>query len=387
MFGTVLISIVTLMHLYVFWRAVSVPFIKSRIPKKYIIGAGLILWILFFLGRVYGHHGGGIPAKILEFIGMNWMAGLFLIFVCLLAMDLITGFGLFLSRLASRLRGLALVIGIGLSVIASVQGLRPPVVENYDVSLSELPDEMDKIVIIALSDLHLGSMLGPRWLQARIAQVTKQKPDLVVLLGDIFEGHGEGGDEILTVMNRLSAPLGVWAVYGNHEFHGRHNRSEAPIKKAKFKVLRNGWTELGPGLILAGVDDLTTIKRRTGQGSNYISKTLAGRPPGATILLSHTPWEAEKAAKAGVVLMFCGHTHGRQIWPFDYLVKRRYPLLEGRYEVSGMTVIVSRGTGTWGPRMRLWSPGEILRVTLHGKEKHQSKGKQSAENAGCMRNS
>ena len=53
MFGTILISIVTLMHIYVFWRAVSVPFIKSRIPKKIIIGAGLILWILFYLGRVY----------------------------------------------------------------------------------------------------------------------------------------------------------------------------------------------------------------------------------------------------------------------------------------------------------------------------------------------
>ena len=368
MFGTILISIVTLMQVYVFWRAASVPFIKSRIPKKYIIGAGLILWILFFLGRVYGHHGVGTPAKILEFTGMNWMAGLFLIFICLLAVDLITGFGLFLSRLASRLRGLALVVGIGLSVIAFVQGLRPPVVENYDVSLSELPNELENTVIIALSDLHLGSMLGPRWLQARIAQVTKQKPDLVLLLGDIFEGHGEDGDELLTVMNRLSAPLGVWAVYGNHEFHRRHNQSEAPINKSKFKVLRNSWTELSSGLILAGVDDLTTIKRRLGQGSNYISKTLVGKPPGATILLSHTPWETEKAAKAGVDLMLCGHTHGGQIWPFDYLVKHRYPLLEGRYEVNGMTVIVSRGTGTWGPRMRLWRPGEILRVTLHRKE-------------------
>ena len=369
MFGTILISIVTLMHVYVFGRAVSVSFIKSRIPQKYIIGTGLLLWILFFLGRVYGHHGVGTPAKVLEFIGMNWMAGLFLIFICLLAMDLITGFGLFLPRLASRLRGLSLVIGMGLSVIALVQGLRPPVVENYDVSLSELPNEMDNTVIIAISDLHLGSLLGPRWLQARIAQVTEQKPDLVVLLGDIFEGHGEGGDELLTVMNRLSAPLGVWAVYGNHEFHRRHNQREAPINKAKFKVLRNGWTELRPGLILAGVDDLTTIQRRTGQVSHYISKTLVGRPPGATILLSHTPWETEKAAKAGVGLMFGGHTHGGQIWPFNYLVKRRYPLLEGRYEVNGMTVIVSRGTGTWGPRMRLWSPGEILRVTLHRKEK------------------
>jgi hypothetical protein len=83
MFGTILISVVTLMHVYVFGRAVSVPFIKSRIPKKYIIGAGSILWILFLFGRVYGHHEVGTMAKVVEFIGMNWMGGLFLIFICL----------------------------------------------------------------------------------------------------------------------------------------------------------------------------------------------------------------------------------------------------------------------------------------------------------------
>jgi predicted MPP superfamily phosphohydrolase len=110
---------------------------------------------------------------------------------------------------------------------------------------------------------------------------------------------------------------------------------------------------------MVGVDDLTAI-HRSGQDGDPISKALAGRPQGATILLSHTPWQADKAAKAGVSLMLSGHTHGGQIWPFDYLVKRVYPLLEGRYEVDGMTVIVCRGTGTWGPRMRLWRPSEIL---------------------------
>jgi len=85
-----------------------------------------------------------------------------------------------------------------------------------------------------------------------------------------------------------------------------------------------------------------------------------------TVLLSHTPWQAEKAANFGASLMLSGHTHGGQIWPFGYLVRRVYPLLGGRYEVAGMPVIVCRGTGTWGPRMRLWRPGEILRVTLRG---------------------
>ena len=98
--------------------------------------------------------------------------------------------------------------------------------------------------------------------------------------------------------------------------------------------------------------------------SGAVERALGGRPHGATILLSHTPWQAEAAAKAGAGLMLAAHTHGGQIWPFNYVSATRYPLQAGWYVVDGMPVIVSRGTGTWGPRMRLWRPSEILRVTL-----------------------
>ena len=122
------------------------------------------------------------------------------------------------------------------------------------------------------------------------------------------------------------------------------------------------------GFVLAGVDDVS-IFRRSGDRSDSILKAVADLPSGAAILLSHQPVHADKAAKTGIDLMLSGHTHGGQLWPFSYLVKYLYPLFAGRYEVSGMTVIVSRGMGTWGPRMRLWRPGEIIRLTLHGKEK------------------
>jgi len=365
-FGTVLISICTLLHIYVFWRTASVPFVERHVPRKVLIGAGLALWVIFFLGRVVGHDGTGLLAGTLEFLGMNWMAVLFLTFISLLAMDFVTLFGFLIPRLAPSLRGWALIVGGTLSVIALFQGLRPPVVQNYQVHLQDLPGHMDGTVLVALSDLHLGSQLGERWLAGRVAQVQAQTPDLVVLLGDIFEGHGPAKDELISTLRRLSAPMGIWAVPGNHEFHGGGDMSL--FKEVSFKLLRNSWAELRPGLVLAGVDDLTT-RRRRGQSGDFISQALVGRPPGATILLSHTPWQAERAAKAGVGLMLSGHTHGGQIWPFDYLVRSRYPLLEGRYDVDGMTVIVCRGTGTWGPRMRLWHPGEILRVTLRGKEK------------------
>ena len=366
-FGFIVTSAMTLMQIYVFWRAASVPLLKRHVPRKVLIGVGLGLWAGFFFGRILGHDSTGVVARTLELFGMTWMAVLFLLFVSLLAMDLLTGFGFLLPRVAPPLRGVALVAGGLLSGIALVQGLRPPVVQNYDVSLSGLPDEMNDTVLVAVSDLHLGSLLGERWLEARVTQIQAEQPDIVVLLGDLFEGHGQPRGELLPVLRRLSAPLGVWVVPGNHEFYGGDNTSTSLIKEAGFQLLRNYWAEVRPGLVLGGVDDLTA-SRRSGQGGDHISTALAGRPPGATILLSHTPWQADKAAEAGVGLMLSGHTHGGQVWPFGYLVKRIYPLFEGQYEVEGMTVIVCRGTGTWGPRMRLWRPGEILRVKLTGKK-------------------
>ena len=339
------------------------PLVNRHVPLILLVVTGVFLWALFFSGRLFHHSGSGVLAATIELFGMLWLGTLFLLFIPLLAMDVITAFGFLLPRLTPSLRGCALFAGGVLSVIALVQGLRPPVVQSYEVRLAGLSDEMDGKVLVAMSDLHLGSLIGKRWLAARVAQVEDARPDLVLLLGDLFEGHGQPQEELLPILRRLSAPLGIWAVTGNHEFHGIDNKSIRLMEAAGFKLLRNRWVEVRPEFVLAGVDDLTT-KYRRGQQGDFISQALVDRPSGVTVLLSHTPWQAEKAASVGASLMLCGHTHGGQIWPFGYLTRRFYPLLGGRYEVGGMTVIVCRGTGTWGPRMRLWRPGEILRVTL-----------------------
>lgn len=342
------------------------PFVNRHVPFNLLIMTGLLLWAIFFIGRLFHHGGTGALTATIELFGMLWMGVLLLLFIPLLTMDIITVFGFLMPRLAPSLRGWALLAGGVLSVIALVQGLRPPVMQSYEVYLPGLSVEMDGKVLVAVSDLHIGSLIGKRWLAARVAQIGEEQPDLVVLLGDLFEGHGQPQEELLPILRRLSAPLGIWAVTGNHEFHGYNNKSIQLIDAAGFKLLRNRWVEVRPGFVLAGVDDLTS-KYRAGLDGDFILQALAGRPPGVTVLLSHTPWQADRAADAGANLMLSAHTHGGQIWPFGYLVRRSYPLLGGRYKVRGMPVIVCRGTGTWGPRMRLWRPGEILRVTLRKK--------------------
>jgi uncharacterized protein len=368
MFGSLLVLICLLIHIYVFWRISSAPIIKRYINLKYLLPTGLILWAVLFSGLFFGHARTGIFASVLELFAMTWMAVLFLVFISVLSADILTGFGLFFPALAASIRGYALFAGLLLSLIAFIQGNRPPVIENYEIPVSNLPEELDGIVIIALSDLHIGSQLDDKWLAERVRQVNEQKPDLTVLIGDIVEGHGNAMDNVFAkTLSQLSAPLGVWAVRGNHENFSRiYTADNSIFSMAGIQVLSGAWKEVRPGLILAGVDSIHWRNDREASPDS-ITPALAGMPEGATILLSHFPTGSEAAAKSGANLMLSGHTHGGQIWPFGYLVRLSYPLLAGKYEVNGMTVIVSRGAGTWGPRMRLWKPGEILRITLRSK--------------------
>lgn len=365
MFFAVIFAIWTGMHVYAFWRIASVPVIASHVPRLVLSLAALFLWGSFIFSRVVGRVGLAWLANVMEFIGVTWVGLVFLIFVCLLAVDVVTGFGFLLPRIAPSLRGYALLVAAVLAVIALVQGMRAPVVSAYDVTVPGLPAERDGMVVASVSDMHLGTMLDQKWAAARIAQIEELRPDMVVLAGDIVEGHDEPTQQWVPVLRKLTAPLGVWAVNGNHEGYGRRPGSDL-LEQAGVHVLRDQWVEAAPGLIVAGVDDLTSRQRRTGHYAEFIQKALSGRPAGATtIFISHTPWSPEKASAAGVRLMVSGHTHNGQIWPFNYVVARIYPFIAGEYKVNGMTLVVCRGTGTWGPRMRLWQRGEIVKVTLH----------------------
>jgi predicted MPP superfamily phosphohydrolase len=150
-------------------------------------------------------------------------------------------------------------------------------------------------------------------------------------------------------------------VLGNHDSFRRGTADY--YLEAGVKLIRNTAVEVRPGLVLSGVDNLRDSGYSAGR-ENPVEKALDDRPDGATIFMSHKPLQSELAAGMGADLMLCGHTHGGQVWPFGQLVKKRYRLFAGRYQVGAMTAIISRGAGTWGPRMRLWFPGEILRITL-----------------------
>ncbi len=213
---------------------------------------------------------------------------------------MVTALGLLFRRTAPRLRGWALIAGSILAIIASVQGFRAPVVRGYEVRIANLPLESNGTVVVVASDLHLSALTAESWLAARIEQIKAERPDIIILAGDILEGQGESERNFFAALRKLAAPFGVFSVNGNHETHGPPNDPSraggALPQEAGIHVLHDQWTEVRPGLILAGVDDLTS---RRGHGQGYVEsvgRALAGRPAGATILISHTPWLGEVVA-------------------------------------------------------------------------------------------
>lgn len=352
------------LHFYVFARLLTIPWFAAHFPLPVLVPLVAFLALSYVASRIIERYGLGRFSHQLEYIGANWVGVFFLLFTGVLASDVVTGFGLLFRPEQLAIRLIALAATAVLVLIAFVQAQRVPVITEYEVAMPGLPRVADGTVLAVASDLHLGSMLGKRWARARAAQIAALQPDLLLLVGDIFEGEEETHDRWAPVLGAFTAKHGAFVVSGNHEFYAGPDAIFNVFRRAGFRVLRDEHVEALPGLVVAGVDDPAFRGNGRRDQAIAVEQALSARPAGATILLSHTPVLAERAAELGGNLMFSGHTHEGQIWPFNYLVRLAFRLVRGRYNVNGMTAIVGRGTGTWGPRMRLWKRSELLKVTL-----------------------
>jgi hypothetical protein len=361
-FLLIALSVWTLMHFYVLSRLWNLPSAPGAPWHWTLLLAGVALWLSFPVGQILARTLGRAAVPI-EIVGNVWVGVLFLLLVALLAADLLTGFGWLLPELSRPVRQAAVLAAGCFGLFAVVQGLRAPIVSEHVVRVRGLRPDLAGMRIVQLSDTHLGPFLRSRWIEERVADVEHLRPDLIVMTGDLVDQDAELSEALVPSLRRLHAPLGVWGVTGNHEFYTGLDRSLALFRDAGIEILQDRSAEIAPGLVLAGVDDLTA-RRQFGGLDHPVDRALANRPPGTTVFLSHSPWEVERAAELGVDLMLSGHTHNGQIWPFKYLVRLMYPYVTGRFVVNGMTLVVSRGTGFWGPPMRLFLPAEIVLITL-----------------------
>jgi len=365
LFIFVALSIWACLNGYVFWRLGSLPVVASLVPRWTIWAVAVFFVLSLPASRWLPKIGLQGLGSVVEMVGMTWVGFVFLFFVCFLVIDCFTLGGFLFAGRVLQLRTGGAVLALVLSVIALYQGTRAPIVNEQVVTLPGLLRERDGLRLVFISDLHLGSQIGRAWLQALAAQVSALKPDLIAIGGDLIDHDTERVQVMIPELRGLHAPLGVWAVLGNHDSFGGAAEASRIMREAGFRVLHDESDLAVPGLRIAGVDDLGLLGRSSPIEPS-IRKSLQLVRPGSEgcIFLSHTPVGSKFAAEAGAGLMLSGHTHGGQIWPFSYLVQLRYPELVGRTNVVAMTQIISRGAGTWGPRMRLWRRGEILLITL-----------------------
>lgn len=260
--------------------------------------------------------------------------------------------------------GLALV----LSGYGTWQAMAVPQVRQVEIAIEGLPEAFDGYRLLQITDLHASRLLTGDWVAEVVAAGNAQRPDLIVLTGDLVDGSPRARADDVRPLAALQAPDGVVAVTGNHEYYAQYLEWMPALRALGMQVLENGHLEIRRGdsvLTLAGVTD--PVAARYGLPMPDLAAALAGADPAApVILLEHRPRDARARSQAGVALQLSGHTHGGHIVGMDRLVKRANGgFVSGLYDVDGMTLYVGNGAGLWpGFATRIGARSEIALITL-----------------------
>jgi uncharacterized protein len=238
-------------------------------------------------------------------------------------------------------------------------------VKEVPVHLDGLPSQLDGFRLVQISDLHIGALLHRGWVEGVVERVLGARPDAVAITGDLVDGSvDELRNHVAPLAALASAPHGAFFVTGNHEYYSGVAQWLRHLPTLGIRPLENERLELAPGLDLAGIHDASGTGLR-GYAPD-LDRALAGRVKGRPlVLLAHQPRQFAEAARKGVSLTLSGHTHGGQIWPFSWIVAIVQPYLAGLHRSGEAQIYVSRGTGFWGPPMRVFAPPEITVLTLH----------------------
>lgn len=257
-----------------------------------------------------------------------------------------------------------LMMGIIASAIlyGGIVGRKKIVVEKEVIYTSRLPESFDKLKIVQISDLHLGSIRhNPEYIQAIVDSVNNQHPDLIFFTGDLVNSKASEAEPFRSLLHSLKAKEGVYSVLGNHDYayYHRWNSEEERLnnvaqlialeKKAGWDLLNNEHRILsrnGDSIVIAGVENWG--EKRFGQQGD-LGKALTNISDSSFILLlSHNPvhWRKEVLPETNVDVTFSGHTHAMQMQignfsPSEWLYKE----WSGLYQENNQYLYVNRGTG------------------------------------------
>ena len=242
-----------------------------------------------------------------------------------------------------------------------------PQVKRVPVPIENLPPELAGFKIVQITDIHVNPTFRRDSVEEIVAVVNTLNADVVALTGDLVDGSVEQLGYDVAPLAQIKSRSGNFFVTGNHEYYSGALEWIDELRRLGYTVLLNEHqviTRGRAGLLLAGVTDY--------RGGNFFpahrsdpQKALQGAPPAdVKILLAHQPKNIFEAARAGYDLQISGHTHGGQFFPWNFLVGLAQPYVYGLHTHENTQIYVSRGTGYWGPPVRVGSPSEITAIEL-----------------------
>ncbi|WP_442814723.1 metallophosphoesterase [Streptomyces sp. NBC_01198] len=273
---------------------------------------------------------------------------------------------------ADRARFVALAVAVVAAVLLAWghhEAMRVPRVKRLDVRVPRLGGGLDGTRVVVLADTHFGPIDRARW-STRVAEaVNALEADIVIHAGDIADGTPAQRREQSAPLGTIRSRLAKVYVTGNHEYFGEAQGWLDRMADLGWEPLHNRHLVVeggGDRLVLAGVDDVTAESSGlAGHRANLLGALAGADQDRPVLLVAHQPKYVTQAAAAGVDLQVSGHTHGGQIWPFNFLVRFDQPVVHGLSRHGERTQLyTSRGAGFWGPPFRVFAPSEITLLTL-----------------------
>jgi predicted MPP superfamily phosphohydrolase len=250
-----------------------------------------------------------------------------------------------------------------------VEAMRVPRVKRVTVRIGRLGEGLRGLRVVLLTDTHYGPINRARWSARVVEEVNNLDADIVCHTGDIADGSVSERAAQAAPLGEVRARLARVYVTGNHEYFGPAQSWLDHMRELGWQPLHNQHIVIerdGARLVVAGVDDATAASSgHPGHRADHAAALAGAGPDLPVLLLAHQPKQIGAAVTHGVDLQISGHTHGGQIWPFHWLVRLDQPVVRGLSRHGGRTQLyTSRGTGFWGPPLRIFAPSEITLLTL-----------------------
>jgi len=219
--------------------------------------------------------------------------------------------------------------------------------------------------IVVASDLHIGYTVGLKKLTDFVNIINEQHPDMVLLCGDIFDRslRPVKAMNATAILKKINAPMGVYAVLGNHEYYGNLPEFIKLLKEANITLLRDSVATVGKDILLVGRDDASNKKRK--KLNQLVSNADSTK---LIIVLDHQPNNLSESQASKVDFQFSGHTHDGQIFPLNLITRSIYELSHGYLFKNPTHYYVTSGLGIWGATYRIGTQSEIVIVSVNQKK-------------------